>query len=703
MERINRISSESTGINRKAIEEEQETLRKSSINKYQFLEDQRLVMQSVLAKSTINSLELNRFYQGEMFEDRRKIDAFISSDPDFTEFRSYGQSRDEIRHKINILLTKLVRAFPFDYNTFKNDYWKTLNMFITAGNYEPSICAKFGVHFFLYAKTILILGNEQQHRRYVERACNLQDFGCFALTELTHGSNVQGCITTSTFDYESDSFIINTPHERGVKFWIGNAGQTANMSIVFANMIVNGKNYGIHPFIVPIRDPQNHHPMPGVTLVDCGDKMGMQGVDNGLMAFRGVKVPRENLLNRITQVDREGNVTSLFEKNSKRFAIQLASLSEGRVKVALAANTCAIQTTLIVVRFAAVRRQFGKKPNDETCLLDYPGWQDRIFPLFAHNFVYTFGIRSSNNLWRANSDKTFDSKNTDVKEMHSIISVVKSLATIVAQDTTQECRLAAGGLGYSSYSKLPGLVADCGVNVTWEGDSHILLQQTSRFLMKQYMKYLQGNGCKYPSLSFLSMDPAFEDSLSDCLPEELLDLSLIELIFERRCLKAIQFTVENLQNSISSGLEPIDAWNQVVPQGSNDSAILFGELFFLKEAKKALKECPIAENKAFMEKVIQIYALSSIRKRADTVAGFLSMGHISMIPNLLVKLYDSIKYDLVSFFDQSGFSDALLRTSIGSSDGNCYDRLVSEIMADRKNFGRAPWWKDIWRVRNGEM
>jgi acyl-CoA oxidase len=85
-----------------------------------------------------------------------------------------------------------------------------------------------------------------------------------------------------------------------MKFWIGNAAQTANMAIVFANLIVKGKDYGIHPFIVEIRDSNSHNVLPGITIGDCGDKFGLKGVDNGFLIFRNVRTPRTNLLDRIT-------------------------------------------------------------------------------------------------------------------------------------------------------------------------------------------------------------------------------------------------------------------------------------------------------------------------------------------------------------------------------------------------------------------
>ncbi len=87
---------------------------------------------------------------------------------------------------------------------------------------NAALATKVAVHTFLYAKTIYVLGGDR-HKILVQRAFEGKDLGCFALTEITHGSNVQGCITTAKYDLQLDSFVINTPHERGVKFWIGNA------------------------------------------------------------------------------------------------------------------------------------------------------------------------------------------------------------------------------------------------------------------------------------------------------------------------------------------------------------------------------------------------------------------------------------------------------------------------------------------------
>jgi alkylation response protein AidB-like acyl-CoA dehydrogenase len=59
-------------------------------------------------------------------------------------------------------------------------------------------------------------------------------------------------------------------------------------------------------------------------------QVGLNGVDNGSMRFQGVRVPRENLLDRFASVDRTGAYRSPFSA-SRRFAATLGELTGGRV------------------------------------------------------------------------------------------------------------------------------------------------------------------------------------------------------------------------------------------------------------------------------------------------------------------------------------------------------------------------------------
>lgn len=50
-----------------------------------------------------------------------------------------------------------------------------------------------------------------------------------SLLDEGHGSNVQGIETEAIYDHSRREFIINTPHDRAQKYWIGNAACTLHI------------------------------------------------------------------------------------------------------------------------------------------------------------------------------------------------------------------------------------------------------------------------------------------------------------------------------------------------------------------------------------------------------------------------------------------------------------------------------------------
>ena len=53
---------------------------------------------------------------------------------------------------------------------------------------------------------------------------NWKIIGCYAQTELGHGSNVAGLETTAELDTSTDEFVLHTPNFKASKFWPGNLG-----------------------------------------------------------------------------------------------------------------------------------------------------------------------------------------------------------------------------------------------------------------------------------------------------------------------------------------------------------------------------------------------------------------------------------------------------------------------------------------------
>ena len=85
---------------------------------------------------------------------------------------------------------------------------------------------------------------------------NVDIIGCYAQTELGHGSNVAGLETTATFDRERDEFVIHTPSITATKYWPGDMGMFSSHAVVFARLIIDENDYGVQPFMVQLRDTE---------------------------------------------------------------------------------------------------------------------------------------------------------------------------------------------------------------------------------------------------------------------------------------------------------------------------------------------------------------------------------------------------------------------------------------------------------------
>lgn len=356
---------------------------------------------------------------------------------------------------------------------------------------DPSLQIKSGVQWGLFGSAVLNLGNPEQQRRWLPDIMNLTVPGCFAMTETGHGSDVAAIATTATYDPDTEEFVIHTPVPAARKEYIGNAAQHGVAAVVFAQLITQGKNHGVHAFYVPIRergpDGELRH-VTGVASEDDGPKGGLNGIDNGRLYFTQVRIPRSHLLNRYGDVAPDGTYSSPIPSSGRRFFTMLGTLVQGRVSVAGSAVGVSKAALAIAIRYGEERHQFeGGTEHRETALLDYQRHQRRLLPLLARTYAAAFGHVELLRRY----DEVFSGAHDDDasrQDLETLAAALKPVTTWLALETLQECREACGGAGYMAENRLVGWHDDFDVYTTFEGDNNVLLQLVGKRLLTDYGK-----------------------------------------------------------------------------------------------------------------------------------------------------------------------------------------------------------------------
>ncbi|KAG0364330.1 hypothetical protein BGZ54_007619, partial [Gamsiella multidivaricata] len=329
-------------------------------------------------------------------------------------------------------------------------------------------------------------GTDEQIEKWIPPAEQYQIIGCYAQTELGHGSNLSGLETTATFVRETDEWEIDSTTFTAAKWWIGGLGAICTHAVVQAKLIIDGKDYGAHVFVVPIRSLEDHKPFPGIEVGDIGPKAygGFNKMENGFARFKKYRIPRENMLMRFSKVSRDGVYTKPpHAKLSYGSMVLLRSVLIRQMGQYLS------RATTVATRYLTIRRQFNNptqrndadlNPGLETQVINYPMVQNRLFPMIAQAYaLFAAGTVMMNmyiNLMTGLTKGNIDA----LAEVHA-----KSYCTTIGAGGTEECRKLMGGHGYSYFSGLAHLFAAIVPSNTYEGDNYVLTQQMARYLLKE--------------------------------------------------------------------------------------------------------------------------------------------------------------------------------------------------------------------------
>ncbi|KAK9890917.1 hypothetical protein WA026_012259 [Henosepilachna vigintioctopunctata] len=630
----------------------------------------------------------------------------LSKDPLFSRSHTV-QTTEEMKK----LAAKRLRRY-LQYNFFPSDissipYKKRLRLMMAVNEglalAFPDVSLKHAVGVALVKNTLATLGTER-HEHFLEAMWDGKAIACIALTEVAHGSNTKQMKTTATFDKRTQEFVIHTPDFQAAKCWSGNLGKTSTLAILFAQLIIDDQNFGLHAFVVPIRDPRTLLPYPGITVGDMGEKIGFHGLDNGFLILKNYRIPRENLLNRTADVTTEGEYESSFSEPGKILGAALENLSLARVGIMQGSVNYLINAVTIAIRYGAVRKQFSDNGNDtEFSIIEYPLHQWRLFPHVASAvvlkvFINFFTQDYLDAVELSNTSDRLEEVNYLVSEIHSIICCAKPLITWTTQHAIQECREACGGHGYLKAAGLGDLRNDHDPTVTYEGDNNVLQQQASNWLLKQWHNLSTGKKIESPLLTaqFLANHAQIKkrkyrkaDDFRN--PKYIMDC------YEWLITYIIEDTASTIQNFLSRGYSKFSAKNHVQVYRSCIMSKAYAELNALRHFWRKISELP-SDLRTVLTNFGILYGVFNIDSRISYFyqGGYCEGPHmVHEVKQTILDLCGELKPNILGVVDALSPPDYILNSILGRSDGKIYEELEKSFFNNQGNSDRPNWWSEV--------
>ncbi|KAH8730270.1 hypothetical protein GQ44DRAFT_607419 [Phaeosphaeriaceae sp. PMI808] len=561
------------------------------------------------------------------------------------------------------------------------------------------------LHMSMFVTTVREQASDEQQAYWMPKIVNYDIIGCYAQTELGHGSNVRGLETTATWDPVKKEFEMHSPYLTASKWWNGSMGRTATHAIVVAQLVLPKENnpteftsHGPQTFIMQVREEGTHQPLSGIAIGDIGPKYGYASMDNGYMLFDHFRVPKSAMLSRYAEVS---DGTGAFVRTGHH-AVVYGSLTFVRAQIIMQARLVLARAVTVAIRYCSIRRQFNDRDakrrsmqDEEMKVLDYPTVQVRLLPLLATTFALHYTGEYMYELYRKSRQTIETGDFGPLAELHSTSSGLKSLCTMLAADGIETCRRAMGGHGFGGGSGLVGLNADYLSKPTVEGDNWMITQQVAAYLIKKmtnavqspneepkdptdelFRFYLQNKSHHTPQT--VSKDGKTDDqAIVEIFQWRAADLSYRAYqarIVDKRPWTKLMIVLHNLSRAYSEQILVTNfysACNNTFALSSPTPAVL--------------KTC------------FRLYALYTLDQSASsfTMTTAITPEAVYSLQDLILDLMTELRPHAVKLVDAWSIPDWLLNSALGRSDGKVYEELFD--MAHRRNPLNKETFNPDWR------
>jgi acyl-CoA oxidase len=514
------------------------------------------------------------------------------------------------------------------------------------------------LHESAFVAVIESQGSEAQKAYWLPKCRSYEVVGCYAQTELAHGSNVQGLETTARYNPTTQEFEIFSPRKESAKWWVGGMGVLANHALVQAILELPSGRKGPQLFIVPIRSSSTHLPLPGVTVGDIGPRAygGVCFMDNGYLHLSSVRIPRENMLQRHTQVAPDGTFTP-----AKHDKLSYGSMVALRAGIPINIGWHLARAVTIAIRYCATRRQFGAP--EEQQVLDYASTKMRLYPLLASAYAYIFAGRELLMLYRCMlNDLVARDDISLLPEVHALSTALKVKATTDCVRGLEEARKSMGGHGFSHMAGVGSIFAAQTPAQTYEGDNYVISQQIARALVKALFVLRKNPQAKIPeSFGYIRL-------LLDDAKEDTPGISLSMLRARAAAL------LESLASEVEK--DPAKPWTHHSWTAARLAAA-HADVFVVA----SLPDTPLTELHSLTTLVNALpelleagvvttpQAARSIRRAQEEAVGRFSIG------------------DVVRLTDAFGFDNWELPGVVAAQDGRVYERMLETVKRWDVNLG----------------